>query len=242
VQSSSVLSFSIAGRIPVSFLDWPGKLAYVVFSQGCNLSCPFCHNHGLIETKPSCLSVEDIVGDIRASGWGWIDGIVISGGEPAFQGEALAAFCSDLKKSLGLPIKLDTNGMYPEIVETLIDKSLVDFVALDIKAPWDVVKYSRAAGRILDEYAINKIKRTFGLLLAGKIPHLIRTTVVPGLHTFSDIEEIWGYTRKADRYVLQDFCSEHALDVKLREEKGYGLEVLDAWTSRLENKNGSYCL
>ena len=232
-------SFSVAGRIPVSFLDWPGKLAYVVFSQGCNLSCPFCHNSGLIEVKPSCLSLEDIVDDVRASGMGWIDGIVISGGEPAFQGEALVDFCRVLKEKLDLPVKLDTNGTYPEIVEELITESLINFVALDIKAPWNVEKYSLAVGREVSECTINKVKRTFYLLVANRIPHLVRTTVVPGIHTFDDIEEIWTYARKADQCVLQDFHPEHALSSKLREVKGYGSEVLESWMSQL--RKGGIC-
>ena len=135
----------IKGFIDLSLSDWDGKLCSVIFLPGCNLRCPFCYNSTLVlhpetvETVPF-LHVEDYLRKQRS----WIDGVCITGGEPTIHKD-LPELCSKLKET-GFLVKVDTNGTYPKMVKKLIDNGLVDYIAMDIKAPLTVEKYSKATG------------------------------------------------------------------------------------------------
>lgn len=168
--------FRIGGYVPCSLSDYPGCIAAVVFTQGCNWRCPWCHNTALVYprlfTPP--LSPADILARLAARKK-QLDGVVISGGEPTLQA-GLAAFATRVR-ALGFKIKLDTNGSRPHIVRELHAQRLVDFVAMDIKAPF-TRRYDEAAGCAVH---LEKLGETLSFLRESGIAHQLRTTRWPGL-------------------------------------------------------------
>lgn len=210
----------IKGVIDLSFADWDGKVCSVLFLPNCNFRCPYCHNVALVlhaeteETTP-LERVEDYLKRQRT----WIDGVCITGGEPTLHGD-LPALCSKLKE-MGFLVKLDTNGTNPMMVKALIEKELVNYIALDIKAPLTAEKYSRAIG-VNAEKLLEKVEKTIRIFLGSKTDYEFRTTVVPTLHEEKDIEEICRSIQGCKKYVLQNF------DVSV------GKETLDPDFSKLK--------
>ncbi|MBK9992193.1 MAG: anaerobic ribonucleoside-triphosphate reductase activating protein [Verrucomicrobia bacterium] len=172
----------IGGYVPCSLSDFPGRIAAVVFTQGCNWRCPWCHNPALVypEKFTEPISVATILGRLAARR-GKLDGVVVSGGEPTLHG-GLAAFLTEVKR-FGFATKLDTNGSHPEVVRTLLDARLVDFVAMDIKAPWP--RYAEAVGTPVNAALLVE---TLTLLRERGAPHQLRTTRWPGLTDDDDAE------------------------------------------------------
>jgi pyruvate formate lyase activating enzyme len=193
----------IKGFIGVSLVDWDGKVASVMFLPGCNLRCPFCYNTKLV-LQPAQLSTiqPEKIWKYLTENKNWVDGVVITGGEPTVH-EDLPALCQEIKK-LGFSIKLDTNGTSPLMTRELIEKALVDYVAMDVKAPFNEEKYSLAAG-INSALLLQKIEQTTQTLLEGRVDYEFRTTLVPTLHKISDIEEICEKIKGCKQYVLQNF-------------------------------------
>lgn len=165
----------IGGYVPCSLSDFPGRISAVVFTQGCNWRCPWCHNPALVHPQHFTLPlpVTDILARL-AQRRGRIDGVVITGGEPTLQSD-LGDFLASVK-ALGFATKLDTNGSRPAVVRSLLDAGLVDFVAMDLKAPW--TRYAAAAGL---EVSTVCLAETIALLRDRGIPHQLRTTRWPGL-------------------------------------------------------------
>jgi pyruvate formate lyase activating enzyme len=173
----------IGGVVSCSLSDFPGRIAAVIFTQGCNWRCPWCHNPSLVEPEKFAPPLDEVnVLRRLACGRGKLDGVVVSGGEPTLQPD-LAAFLAQVK-GLGFETKLDTNGSRPAVVRTLLERRYVDFVAVDIKAPWS--RYAEAAGVEVETEALAE---TIALLRASGIEHQLRTTRWPGL-TSDDEREI----------------------------------------------------
>jgi pyruvate formate lyase activating enzyme len=177
----------LRGLEPVSFCDWPGKISAVLFLGGCNLRCPTCHNRQLAfhpETLP-LLPKNDVM-RLLATRRGWIDGLVISGGEPT-----TVPFLEDLLAELagqGLPVKLDTNGLAPERIERLLAANLVECLAVDVKGPW--TKYPLLTGGACSpERARDSLQAVFALAENHPEHFLFRLTEVPALSS-GDIEEV----------------------------------------------------
>ncbi len=197
------MDFHIGGFIPFTLTDYPGKVAAVVFTQGCNLACPFCHNKALIPQKAveqtaSMRQVHEVL-DFLHKRKGRLMAVVISGGEPTLQ-SGLANFIKEIR-SRGYLVKLDTNGTHPKIVKDLIEKDLLDFVAMDVKAPLE--KYNLLCGGKVDFQAIlNSIR----VISESGISCQFRTTFVPHLLNKDDINAIRallpiGVEHKVQRYV-----------------------------------------
>ena len=196
----------IKGVIDLSLVDWDGKVSSVFFLPGCNFRCPFCYNSALVlhpereETTPF-ERVKNYLKKYRT----WIDGVCITGGEPTIHSD-LFELCSKLKE-MGFLVKVDTNGTNPVMIRELIEKGLVDYIAMDIKAPLTVEKYSKATG-INAEKLLGKVKETVRTLLRSKINYEFRTTVVPTIHKKEDIEEICRSIKGCKKYVIQRFRAE----------------------------------
>lgn len=194
---------NIRGFIDTSFVDWDKKVSCVVFTGGCNLRCGFCHNFGLVFHPEKFEEIpEDFIFEYLREHSDFIDGICITGGEPTVQDD-LADFCRKVK-TLGIAIKLDTNGTNPQLLKQLIDRRLVDYLAMDVKAPLEEKSYSRLAG-VAFNGSLADIKKTIDLMINSGIDHEFRTTVVPGIHTKEDIEDISKSITGAKRYYLQKF-------------------------------------
>ena len=193
----------IKGVVDLSLVDWDGKLSSVIFLPRCNFRCPFCYNYGLVlhPEKEKTIPFER-VRDYLKRQKDWLDGVCITGGEPTLHSD-LPEFCSRLK-DIGLLVKIDTNGTNPLMVKGLIEEGVVDYTAVDIKAPLTVEKYSKAIGVDAKKF-LGKVKETVGMLLNSKADYEFRTTVVPTVHNEKDIEEISRNIKDCKKYVLQKF-------------------------------------
>lgn len=190
----------IKGLQTLTLLDYPGKVACTVFLGGCNFRCPFCHNGGIVERpaqQPDIPAAE--VFALLKKRRGMLEGVCITGGEPTLW-KGLWDFAKEIK-AMGYSVKLDTNGTAPEVMHKLILGGLVDYVAMDIKnAP---AKYPATTGR--PELDIGPVKDSVRILLQGAVEYEFRTTLVKGMHTPEDMEEIGKWIQGAPRYFLQPY-------------------------------------
>ncbi len=195
----------ITGGVIFSSLEYPGKVSLVIFTGGCLLRCPYCHNPEIIEGGEST-SLQDIESEIDEA-LDFIDAVVITGGEPMMQTEEVCKILEYARKK-GLKTKLDTNGCYPERLLKIIE--LVDYVALDIKAPFH--KYKEVIGEEIGE----TVKESMEIVANSKCFLECRTTYVPGLLEPEDVQDI-AENIKCDIYTLQQFRNRTVLDEKLKE-------------------------
>lgn len=205
----------IRAMIETSLIDWDGKLTTVLFFDKCNFICPFCQNWELIlhpENFP-VIQWQDIEKVLRAKK-GWIDGVVLTGGEPLVYKEEVSDVARKTK-ALGLLVKLDTNGAYPDTLQKLIAEKLIDYVALDIKAPLDKT-YAIAAGK---EVNIKNIARSIEILKEDGVDYEFRTTCVPGIIDRTAIESIGKVIQGAKQWVLQQYVPENAYKEEYRTMK-----------------------
>lgn len=188
-----------AGFIKNSFVDYPNEIAAVVFTLGCNFNCWYCHNRELIDKNNKNINLidEKEVLDFLKSRKNFLDGLVISGGEPTIYND-LKEFISKVK-SLGLKVKLDTNGTNPKILQELINEKLIDFVAMDIKT--SLCKYEDI---IETKCNIENIKKSINILMKSDIDYEFRTTFAPDV-SLEDIEEIAKTIKGAKSYAIQKF-------------------------------------
>lgn len=201
---------TFAGWQRLSLIDYPGKVAAVVFTAGCNLRCPFCHNPELVTGTPAEAFTEDEVLVHLHARRGKLDGLVVTGGEPLLHA-GLPAFLNRVKEA-GFLVKLDTNGTLPGALAPVLDERLVDFVAMDIKAPPS--KYAQLAGTAVDPAAIRESIR---LIRAAGIDHIFRTTAVRPLLEAEDLREIAAWIVDPAHYRLQPFVRGTILDPDLPE-------------------------
>ncbi len=171
-----------------SFIDYPGLLSAVVFTQGCNLRCCYCHNPHLIGKHVDGLITADEVLSFLQTRRQKLQGVVITGGEPSLQ-QGLVAFVQAVKE-LGFKVKLDTNGTKSDVIQTLLAQDLLDYVALDIKAPWQ--RYEQIVGTACDT---KSIQRTLSLLEDGTVPYELRTTVADDVLSAEDIKDMCTSTK-----------------------------------------------
>lgn len=191
----------IAGLQKLTLLDFPEKVACTLFTYGCNFRCPFCHNASLVthSMAQSYYSAQDII-DFLKSRKGIIEGVCISGGEPTLM-PWLFDFIVSLH-SLGVAVKLDTNGTNPYILRELIGSKMLDYVAMDIKNCKE--KYAITCG-IDNNFDISAIEQSAELLMAGDVDFEFRTTVVDPLHTEQNIVEMGQWLAGDERFFLQKF-------------------------------------
>jgi pyruvate formate lyase activating enzyme len=190
---------TIGGFLRFSLIDFPEKVAAVVFTQGCNFRCPFCHNPELVLPRRFQLPIEEgTVIQFLKTRVGKLDGVVITGGEPLIQ-EGLDIFLREIK-NMGYAVKLDTNGSYPTHLKKLLDGKLIDYLAMDIKASPD--NYAKIAGVPVN---LDYICKTITLIRNSGVPYEFRTTVVKNLHQIEEFEDLAGYLLPEEKYVLQNF-------------------------------------
>ncbi len=190
----------ICGIEGVSVIDYPGRIASVLFLGGCNFRCPFCQNSELVlhpEWQPNH-DPGDIL-DVIERRKGLVDGVVVTGGEPLIHKDALLALLSRLREA-GLAVKLDTNGYEVETLRDVVSTGLVDFVAMDIKT--SLGKYEAAAGKRLD---VERIRDAIDTIVDTGVGHEFRTTCVPGLVETDDVQSIASLLGPGEDYVLQQF-------------------------------------
>jgi pyruvate formate lyase activating enzyme len=221
----------IKGFIETSLCDWDGLISSVIFLPECNFRCPFCQNGDLILSPEALPSIRfDCIAGYLEAHRDWIDGVVLTGGEPTIWAE-LKDLAGELK-TLGFRVKLDTNGTGPAEIERLIGEGLIDYIAMDVKAPLDE-RYKKACGVSVD---LGAIRRSIDLVRDFGDAYEFRTTLVPGLVGEEEVELIAQSIRGAERYALQRFVPENSLDNSLRRAVPYG----DGFVSRLVETAGKY--
>ena len=217
----------IFGLQKTTLLDYPGKLASVIFTGGCNMNCPFCHNSELITLpKTGKLSEEEVFSHLQKRR-STLEGVVITGGECTLQKD-LKDFCKKVK-DLGYLIKIDTNGTNPAVIRSLVSEGLIDYVAMDIKNTKE--KYGLTCG--WNAIDLDKIQESIDYLMEDHVDYEFRTTVIPAYHTQEDMTKVGEWLSKAKALYLQAFKQSDAVPDKTLTEPTK--ETLLSYQSILRN-------
>lgn len=222
----------IFGLQKLTLLDYPGTMASTIFTGGCNFRCPFCHNSDLVFLPENTVEIQkqDILSFLRKRST-ILEGVCISGGEPLLH-DGLEALLRQIKE-LGYRVKLDTNGSHPAKLKHLVDESLVDFVAMDIKN--SPKQYAKTIG--LTTYDLSPIEESVRYLKEDHVPYEFRTTIVKEFHTKESIEDIGHWLSGDSSFYLQNFeDSEHVIQENLHSvEKDTLLQYLEVMKKYIPN-------
>lgn len=212
----------------LTLLDYPGKMAATVFTYGCNLRCPFCHNALLVtEESEGGITTEEVLSFLLKRK-GMLEGVCVTGGEPLLQPD-VEDFIKAVK-DMGFSVKLDTNGTLPKKLKELVRKGLVDYVAMDIKNCRE--KYALTSGKTCMD--LSAVDESIRFLLSGEVEAEFRTTVVKNFHTEEDLLKITDWISGCDRYFLQQFVdSGNLIDNSLT---GYSDSELTAMYRQVKRK------
>jgi pyruvate formate lyase activating enzyme len=215
----------IGGIHTLTLLDYPGKVASIIFTVGCNFRCGYCHNAEFvlpekIEQMKKAFIPEEKIFNFLETRKGFLDGVVVSGGEPTIHSDLLS-FVRKIK-NMGFLVKLDTNGTNPEVLKKMLAEKLLDYIAMDIKASSD--KYDDITG-VKNDFL--NIKKSRNLILQSGIDYEFRTTIVKGFHNEEEIKKIGQFCRGAKRYTLQNFRNIKVLDEKFSRKIGFTKQELD---------------
>lgn len=202
----------IGGIQKTSLLDFPNMISAIVFTKGCNFACGYCHNPELFNSEAEYSTSEFF--EFLYSRKGKLDGVVVTGGEPCLQPD-LVDFIKQIKQ-MGFLVKLDTNGSFPDVLQNLLDENLLDYIAMDIKAPLE--KYNRITNSLI---STEKIKQSISLIMTSGVEYEFRTTVVKSQLNFEDFEKISELISGAKRYYLQKFIPSKTLNPSFIKEKTY---------------------
>lgn len=204
------MSVLIGGVQKTSLIDFPAKISSIVFLRGCNFKCGYCHNPELLGNMaiaPFEWSEESFF-EFLLSRKNKLDGVVVTGGEPTLQKD-LFSFIEKIKQ-MGFAVKLDTNGTNPDIVQNLIDNSLLDYIAMDIKAPYE--KYEQITNSKVD---LGNIQKSIKMLIEGDIPYEFRTTALASQLNMEDFDKIVDMISGAEKYYIQKFVPTKIIDSSL---------------------------
>lgn len=206
----------IAGLQKQSLIEYPGRISAIIFLAGCNLRCQFCYVPHLVlpeEIKKIKPISENKIFSFLKERKGFLEAVSISGGEPTLNPQ-LPKFIEKIK-NLKYLVELETNGTNPKMLKELIDKRLVDYVAMDIKHQLVFEKYNEVSGKVLTKKGFESIKESIGILLEGKVDYEFRTTIMKEFHTKEDILEICKAIRKAKVYFLQNYQKNSTISGKV---------------------------
>lgn len=222
----------IKGFKKTTFLDYPDKLAAIIFTGSCNFRCSYCHNGSLVDSNlASSDSVEEeLVLDYLQKKKNILDGLVISGGEPTLC-DGLIDFMRKVK-ALGLMIKLDTNGYRPDVLKTIIDENLVDYIAMDIKNTFK--KYSSTVG--LKNFDVDKIKNSMDLIRRSNVKYEFRTTIMKEYHSVDDLKDMRNMIDKDEDLILQQY-KKVDLQLSQKEFSFYTLDEMNNFRDDIFIKN-----
>ncbi|MCP5007666.1 MAG: anaerobic ribonucleoside-triphosphate reductase activating protein [Planctomycetes bacterium] len=219
------MTIRIKGFIENSLIEWPGNIVSIIFLPHCNMRCPYCHATHLVKepNELECIPTDSIINKITKSS-NWLDGVVVTGGELTLHHDIdllLGNF-----KEMGLRTRIDTNGSNPHVIENLVQRGLIDCVAMDIKAPLHEEKYRAAAGGYCN---IHDIERSISLIMGSGLEYEFRTTVCPSFLDGSDIVEIAQSIAGSSKYILQTFRPNNCLDDKMLDVTPYSEEAMSGF-------------
>ncbi|MDP2860808.1 MAG: anaerobic ribonucleoside-triphosphate reductase activating protein [bacterium] len=222
----------IGGYLQTSLIDWPGKIAAVVFTVSCNFRCPFCHNADLVLPEKIkriyIIPEKEILADLKKRKK-WIDGVVVTGGESTLQDD-LSGFLDKCRR-MGFMTMIETNGSQPEVIHNLLTKKLLNYVAMDYKGP--IEEYAAVSGGKIKNEKL-KIENSMKLLVNSHIPFEFRTTVVPGIHDETTIKKMGRELRQLTindsrltiPWYLQAFQPKNCLDPEFMKVKPFTAAML----------------
>lgn len=217
----------ISGFDKLTLLNYPDKVACTIFTSGCNLRCPFCHNSGLVTNNYNEISFDSIYEYLKKR-IGILDGVCITGGEPLIHAD-IKDYIKKIK-DLGYLVKIDTNGCNPKLLKELIDLKLVDYIAMDIKNIYS--KYDITSGVKVN---IDNIKKSISIIENSGIDYEFRTTIVKEFHSTQDIKEILSYISSNSNYYIQNF--KNSTDVFNRNLSSFSEKELVEMKNKINNKN-----
>ena len=217
----------ISGFDKLTLLNYPDKVACTIFTSGCNLRCPFCHNSGLVTNNYNEISFNSIYEYLKKR-IGILDGVCITGGEPLIHAD-IKDYIKKIK-DLGYLVKIDTNGCNPKLLKELIDLKLVDYIAMDIKNIYS--KYDITSGVKVN---IDNIKKSISIIENSGIDYEFRTTIVKEFHSTQDIKEILSYISSNSNYYIQNFKNSN--DVFNRNLSSFSEKELVEMKNKINNKN-----
>ena len=208
--------------------DFPGFISCTVFTGGCNFRCPYCHNSDLV-LNPESLPIfpKEFFLSFLDSRKDWLEAVCISGGEPFIHKDLKELI--NIVKEKNFLVKIDTNGTFPEKLDELIQGELIDYVALDVKAPWE--KYGLAAGVDID---IDSLQRSIDIIKNSNVNYMFRTTIVPDLIELSDVERIGEMLEGGKNFCIQQFFPRNTLDKNFLKKKPYSPEQLREFAKKAE--------
>jgi len=215
----------IGGLEKTTLIDYPGKVACMIYTIGCNFHCPYCHNPELVDETAPEINIEDVF-KLLEERKHLLDGVVITGGEPTLHDDLLDVMARI--KKLGYLIKLDSNGTRPEMLKEAVKRGLVDYFAMDIKAPLE--SYSQQVARPVDTEAI---KESIKFIMNCGVDYEFRTTIVKSLLTEDDVEAIVKSVKGAKKYYLQKFIPTKILNPQLKKKMSYTNEEFEALRERV---------
>lgn len=220
----------IGGIQKVSLIDYPGKIGATVFTQGCNFRCPYCHNPDLVDPAQygDTIPEEQVLAFLERR-IGKLEAVTVTGGEPTLQKD-LARFLGTLK-GMGYLIKLDTNGSNPDLLELLVNRRLVDYLAMDIKGP--LARYAEIASVKTDT---SNILKSIEVIETSGIEHEFRTTVVRSQIDIQDLLSVARLIDKSSLYVLQPFVPARALKRAFLSESSYSPLEFSIIREKLKNE------
>ena len=207
----------IGGLQKTSLIDFPGKVSCVCFVSGCNFRCPYCHNPDLVNHPGKAFLDENSFFAFIRERQGFLDGVVLSGGEPTLQND-LPVFLSRIKRE-GYAVKLDTNGSHPRMIQELVARRLVDYIAMDIKT--DPSLYPLYMQREIDP---DNIRSSIRLIMASDIPYEFRTTCVRPIVVAETVKAIVRLIQGCFLYVLQQFSRGRVLQPDFFENRQAGYD------------------
>jgi len=217
----------IGGIQKFSLIDYPGEICAIIFTQGCNFRCPYCHNPELVDRKLfSRLIPEKEIFSFLEKRKGKLDAVEITGGEPTLQKD-LIEFIKKIKE-MGFLVKLDSNGSNPGVLMKIISLGLIDYIAMDVKAPLE--RYQEITNSSIEP---EKIKQSIDIIKKSNIDYEFRTTITRMLKK-EDLFKIAKLIKGAKKYALQQFVPSKTLDPKFKEMKPYSKEELESFKKSLQ--------
>ncbi|MCE5299856.1 MAG: anaerobic ribonucleoside-triphosphate reductase activating protein [Spirochaetia bacterium] len=221
----------INGFEGISVIDYPGKIASIIYTSPCNFACPFCHNPGLIKVNDRVLEQDDVFEELAGRA-GFVEGVVITGGEPTLQLD-LADFMAALR-SMGLKVKLDTNGYRPQALAEIFERGVADYVAMDIKTSPE--RYSEACGAKVE---VERVRESIKLIMNSGVDYEFRTTLVPGFIQAEDADKIGAMINGAKQYSLQQFSNAETFSPSLSSTVPFSESFVEAFAARMRHYAGN---
>lgn len=217
----------IGGFQKLTLLDYPGHLAAIVFTAGCNMRCGHCYNSEFVLSekikKLHPIKEEEVLGVLETRKK-FLEGVVISGGEPTLQPD-LMDFIKKIKK-MEYKVKLDTNGLRPKILKKLFKNGLLDYIAMDLKSSFE--KYTKITGVSIDTSALQE---SIQIIMNADVDYEFRTTIIPKYHDEAEFKKMMQLILGAKNYALQQFIPKNTLDPEMEKEKTYNLRELELFAS-----------